>query len=79
MLTINLDDFIIELKEGTVKHVGASTTSAEVKLYDIAQAETRTFGDQIKLQFKDDEGNCVELALESATVESMVEDIEDIR
>lgn len=78
MLTINLDDFMIELKEGTVKHVGASTTSAEIKLYDVTDAEAREFGDRIKLGFEDDEGNAVEVAIDGEELDSIASDIEEV-
>lgn len=67
MLTIDLDDFMIELEGGTVKHVGAPTAAATVKMYHVSDAEARAFGDsQVKLTFDDDEGNHVEVALDSA-------------
>ena len=64
MLTIDLDDFMFELKEGTLKHVGASNNTATVKCYDIESLETREFGDErIKIACEDDGGNVVEVAL----------------
>ena len=64
MLTIDLDDFMFELKEGTLKHVGASNNTATVKCYDIESLEVREFGDErIKVACKDDGGNLVEVAL----------------
>ena len=64
MLTLDLDDFMVELKEGAVKHVGASNTSATVKLYDVTDLDVRAFGDErVKLSLADDEGNAVEVAL----------------
>ena len=78
MLTLDLEDFVVELKEGTVKHVGASTKSAEVKLYDVTDAEARTFGDRIKLRFADDEGNAVEVALDPPELGAVLDDIEEL-
>lgn len=78
MLTIDLDDFIVELKDGTVKHVGASTTTAEAKLYDVTDASARAFGDQVKFAFEDDEGNAVEVALDGSEVKSIVTDLNDM-
>jgi len=64
MLTIDLADFMVELKEGTVQHVGASNTAAEAKLYDVTGVEVREFGDErVKVAFEDGEGNAVEVAL----------------
>jgi len=64
MLTLQLDDFMVELKEGAVKHAGATNKSAEVKLYDVEGLDVREFGDErVKLAFDDAEGNEVEIAL----------------
>ena len=65
MLTLAIDDLMLELEDGAVKHVGPKTTGATVKLYHVADAEARAFGDQqCKLAFADDEGNEVEVALD---------------
>jgi hypothetical protein len=64
MFTLETDSFAFELAEGTVKHVGASTTAATAKLYEVTAAESRAFGDErVKLAFEDGEGNEVEVAL----------------
>lgn len=65
MLTLAIDDLMLELEDGTVKHVGTKTKAATVKLYHVDTAEARAFGDdQCKLAFADDEGNKVEVALD---------------
>ncbi len=80
MLTLDLDDFMIELEDGTVKHVGTTGTAATVKLYHVADASAREFGDsQVKLTFADGEGNEVEVALDPDVVESIADDIERMR
>jgi hypothetical protein len=64
MLTLDLDQFMLELKEGSIKHVGPTNKAATVKLYDVEGLEVREFGDErVKLVFSDDEGNDVEVAL----------------
>lgn len=65
MFTLDLDNVILELKEGSVKHVGASNSSATAKLYDVEGVDVRAFGDErVKIAFDDgDEGNGVEVAL----------------
>jgi len=64
MFTLDMDSFAFELKEGTVKHVGASNAGATAKLYDVTEVESRAFGDErVKLAFADGEGNEVEVAL----------------
>ena len=58
MLTLNIDEFMLELKDGALKNVGPANKSAEAKLFDVASAETRAFGDKrVKLVFEDGEGN----------------------
>nr|WP_193570676.1 hypothetical protein [Halorubellus sp. JP-L1] len=55
---------MIELKDGSIKNVGAPNKSAEAKLFDVADAEVREFGDsQVKFVAEDDEGNEVQVAM----------------
>jgi len=64
MLSLDLDRFMFELKDGAVKHVGPSNRSATAKLYDVEGVEVREFGDKrVKLAFADEDGNEVEVAL----------------
>lgn len=64
MITVDLDDFMFELKDGTLKHVGTSNNTATVKLYDVVDVETREFGDErVKIAATDESGNEIELAL----------------
>lgn len=81
MFTLELEDLMFELKDGAIKHVGASNKSATAKLYDVDDVETRSFGDdRVKLSFADDEGNEVEVALfaeEARSIREQVETLED--
>ncbi|PSP32166.1 hypothetical protein BRC64_07645 [Halobacteriales archaeon QH_10_67_22] len=64
MLSLDLERFMLELKEGALKHVGASNKTATVKLYDVEGVELREFGDErVKLAFEDESGNEVEVAV----------------
>jgi len=64
MLSLQLEEFMIELKEGAIKNVGAPNKAATAKLYDVTEAEARTFGDErVKLAFEDEDGNAVQVAL----------------
>ena len=36
MFTLDMDDFVFELKDGALKHVGPSNRTATAKLYDVA-------------------------------------------
>lgn len=64
MISLDLERFMFELKEGALKHVGASNRSATVKLYDVEAIDVREFGDErVKVGFEDADGNEVEVAL----------------
>jgi hypothetical protein len=81
MFTIDMDKFMLELKDGSYKHVGASNKTATAKLYDVTEAEARAFGDErVKLSCRDESGNEVEVALdppEARQVASEIERLED--
>ncbi|MCL9813105.1 hypothetical protein [Natranaeroarchaeum aerophilus] len=77
MLTLQLDDFLLELKDGAIKNVGPSNKTATAKLFDVDRAEAREFGDKrVKLVFEDDEGSEIQIALFPEDVRSIAEDIE---
>jgi hypothetical protein len=77
MLTIDLDDFTFELKDGTLEHVGASNRAATVKLYDIEGVDVREFGDQrVKIACEDESGNEIEVALTAEQARELVRGIE---
>lgn len=77
MLTLDLENVMLELDDGTIKHVGASDSAAAVSLYDATDVEARPFGDsRVKIVVTDGEGNEVELALTPAQAESIADDID---
>lgn len=77
MLTLQLDTFDFELKEGSVKNVGPTNTAATAKLFDVNGVEAREFGDKrIKCVFEDDEGNEVQVALFPEQARALREGIE---
>jgi hypothetical protein len=77
MLNVNLSDFMIELKDGSIKNVGPANKRAEAKLFDVTDAEAREFGDKrVKLVFEDDSGNEVQVALFPEDVGKVVSDVE---
>ena len=64
MLTLDIDDFMLELKDGAFKNVGPSNKQATVKLYDLESVDVREYGDKrVKLAFEDEQGSEVEVAL----------------
>jgi hypothetical protein len=80
MLTVDLDDFMFELKDGSLKHVGAPNRTATVKLYDIEAVESREFGDErVKLTFESDDGNEVQVALFPEEAEELARGLDMLR
>ena len=64
MLTLDIDQFMLELKDGAFKNVGPSNKQATVKLYDVEGVDVREYGDKrVKLAFEDEQGSEVEVAL----------------
>lgn len=80
MLNLNVERFMVELKDGAIKNVGPSDKSATAKLFDVSDAEVREFGDKrVKVVARDDEGNEVQVALFPEQVEALVGDVERLR
>ena len=79
MLALAIEDFHVELQDGTVKNVGPTTKSATAKLFDVESAEARAFGDKrVKLAFDDGEGNEVEVALFPEQASEVARGIEEL-
>lgn len=77
MLNLQLDDFMVELKDGSLKNVGPANKTATAKLFDVESAEARAFGDKrVKLVFEDEDGNEVQVALFPEAVRKIATDIE---
>ena len=80
MLTLDIEEFLLELEDGSFKNVGPPNKAATVKLYHVESAEAREFGDKrVKLAFEDGEGNEVEVALFPEELNDLVTDIEQLR
>lgn len=79
MLSLQLEEFMVELKDGSIKNVGPTNKAAEAKLFDVSTVEVRGFGDKrVKLAFADEEGNEVEIALSPDQAREVGSDIEDL-
>ncbi len=79
MFTLDIDQFMMEFKQGTLKHIGASNKSATAKLYDVEAAEARAFGDErVKLTFEDDGGNEVQVAVAPPEAREIARSIETL-
>ncbi|ELY47271.1 hypothetical protein [Natronorubrum sulfidifaciens] len=79
MLTLSLEEFMVELNEGSIKNVGPTNKSATVKLFDVESAEAREFGDKrVKLVFEDADGSEIQVSLFPDDVRKIVDDIEKL-
>lgn len=77
MLALELEEFMVELKEGSIANVGPTNKAATAKLFDVEHAEAREFGDKrVKLVFRDGEGNELQVALFPEDVRAIVRDVE---
>ena len=80
MLALELDEFMVELKDGSIKNVGAPTKSAEAKLFDPETVEVREFGDsQVKIAAEDASGNEVQIAMLADQFEDLQEQVEEVQ
>jgi hypothetical protein len=80
VLNVNISDFMIELKDGSIKNVGGPTKSAEAKLFDPDEVEVREFGDsQVKVVATDDSGNEVQIAMLADQFEDVLADANALR
>lgn len=80
MLTLNLDNFHVELEDGSVKNVGPTNKSATAKLFHPKDADARAFGDsQVKITASDEEGNEVQVALDPEQAADIADSIEELR
>jgi len=79
MLALQLNDFMVELKDGALKNVGPSNKSGSAKLFDTEEVEAREFGDKrVKVVAEDGEGNEVQVALFPEQVRALADDIADL-
>jgi hypothetical protein len=77
MLNVNVEEFMVEFKDGAIRNVGPANKRATAKLFDVSSAEAREFGDKrVKLVFEDDEGNEVQVALFPEDARAIVSDLD---
>ena len=77
MLNLNVESFMLEFIDGTVKNVGPTNKSATAKLFDVETASARAFGDnRFKIVATDDSGNEVQISLSPEQAETVREEIE---
>lgn len=79
MLSLELPEFMIELKDGAIKNVGPSNKRGTAKLFGVERARAREFGDKrVKFVFEDDEGNEVQVALFPEHVREVQADLREL-
>ncbi|RQG97913.1 hypothetical protein [Natrarchaeobius chitinivorans] len=77
MLSLTLEEFMVELNEGSIKNVGPKNKSATAKLFDVESAEAREFGDKrVKFVFEDEDGNEIQVSLFPEHVRTIADDID---
>jgi hypothetical protein len=80
MLTLTLEEIMVEFTNGSIKNVGPPNKSATAKLFDVEAIEAREFGDnRVKIVAKDGEDNTIQIALFPDQVHTIVDDIESMR
>lgn len=80
VLYLELDEFRLELKEGSLQNVGGANKRGTAKLYDVDHAEAREFGDgRVKLSFEDQSGSEVEVAISPEQATDLAADVERLR
>lgn len=77
MLTLTLEEFMVEFTNGSVKNVGPPNKSATAKLFDVDAIEAREFGDnRVKIIAEDEDGDMIQIALFPDQVPTLVDDLE---
>lgn len=79
MLALTIEEFMVELTEGSIANVGPPTKEATAKLFEVTEAGAREFGDRrVKLEFADGDGNTVQVALFPEHVEALRADLQEL-
>ncbi|AFZ73897.1 hypothetical protein [Natronobacterium gregoryi] len=79
MLALTLEEFMIELNDGSIKNVGPKNKAATAKLFDVETVEAREFGDKrVKLVFEDEDDNEIQVSLFPEDVRKLTNDVEEL-
>ncbi|GGN89831.1 MULTISPECIES: hypothetical protein [Haloarcula] len=77
MLSLDIEQFMLELKDGAFKNVGPSNKQATIKMYDVEGVDVREYGDKrVKLAFEDEQGSEIEVALFPEQARAVAEGLE---
>lgn len=79
MLALTLEEFMVELNDGSIKNVGPKNKAATAKLFDVEDVEAREFGDKrVKLVFEDEDDNEIQVSLFPEDVQQLAADIQEL-
>ena len=77
---LEIDEFMMQIKDGSLHNVGPPTKTGTVKLFDVEELEARAFGDnRIKIECTDESGNAVQIALSPHHAERLMNDVIEVR
>lgn len=80
MLALEITDFMLQIKDGSINNIGGPTKAAIIKLFDVESSEARAFGDnRVKIICDDAMGNEIQLALFPEQIADLEADIAAIR
>lgn len=80
MLNLNLEEFMVEFENGTIKNVGPTTKAATAKLFHPEDVRARAFGDsQVKIVATDEADNEIQIAMDPKQAAAVAEDIETMQ
>lgn len=80
VLYLELDQFTLELQDGSFKNVGPATKQGTAKLYDVVEAEARAFGDgRVKFEFEDEQGSELQVAVSPEQAAALAEDVAELQ
>jgi len=79
MLALDVSEFAVEFKDGSIKNVGAANKRATAKLFDVTETEVRAYGsERVKLTFEDEAGDEVQVALSPEQAREVADGVEEL-
>lgn len=80
MLALDIENFLVEIDDGSVKNVGPQTKAATAKLFHPETVEARAFGDsQVKFVAEDADGNEVQIAVSPEQAATLGEQLQELK
>ncbi len=80
MLALDIENFLVEIDDGSVKNIGPQTKAATAKLFHPETVEARAFGDsQVKFVAEDADGNEVQIAVSPEQAATLGEQLQELK